>query len=314
MTLVTTAMVLSISVASADKPTKKKSPSVSSRVVSTSFADLPRADIPPMLEDAKAPREIKAGQPSSSDVVITAGSPTDQSKIKKAQSDRSPGADYSAGFSVKLSVSSGVISAHRNGQGYNASSMLWTMCGVGRSVYNARPIAVRWETAKVTKGSLELTITDAWYDPHSCIVSEVKNTVLHPKVMATVNDTSAVWALRSGAEEITVLMPWSSLTSVDGGTSSPKVEVGLLTRVVLPAKRGSSAAVAVSYANDYSFRQWSTVVASGGLASVTSAIQAASLSIDVVQTISDPAPSITTRVQGETNDIRGDAFFERLNA
>jgi hypothetical protein len=305
-------VVLSAAEASADRPQKKaRDARPTTRIVSASFADLPREDLPAMLDDAKAPAEVKQGQPDLADLKLLAATPSDQGKVKKRKTERRSPSDTSEGFSVKLELTSGLISARRKNNGYGQTSRLWTTCGVSRSGYNSRPFAIRWEVAKVSKTALELSVSDGWYDPHTCEISEVRRTVLHPRVIATVNDAPAVWALRSTQEEITVLLPWTSLMSVDGGVTAPKIDVGLLTRVSLPAKRGTAGSLAASYANDYSFRQWNQAVATGGLAGATAALQTASLAVDVVQTVSDATPSITVRVSGENADIRGDAFFER---
>lgn len=305
-------IVFSAADSSAERaPKKARIAKPTARIVSASFADLPREELPPALDDNKAPAEVKQGQPDLADIKLLAATPSDQGKVKKRRTERRPPSDSSEGFSVKLEVNSGLVSARRTNSGYGQTNRLWTICGVSRSGYNSRPFAIRWEVAKLGKTSLELTVSDGWYDPHTCEISEVRRTVLHPRTIATVSEAPAVWALRSSAEEITLLLPWTSLMSVDGGVTTPKIDIGLLTRVSLPAKRGTAGSLAASYANDHSFRLWNQSVAGGALAGATSALQTASLAIDVVQTVSDTTPSITVRVSGENADVRGDTFFER---
>jgi hypothetical protein len=260
-------------------------------VTQISLSELPTEVMPPPLDDAKKPSLSFADAPEVADLKVVPQNAADAIRWKTRS-----GNDW---LSVRLEPGLGsgwaTVGFTQNTQ-FTQRNVAANCSASTQHQYYTQPKGVRWERLTVAdSGVATLEINDGWFDPRSCKVKVEKRTVLHPKTVVTREGVPLLWAVR-GEDEITLLFPPDATVVTDSAAPHAPSTHGALTRVTLSVKRGVSA-MALAEINPSvltTFLQ-GLLGKPGAAGSVPSISTSTALGVDVMQTVSDPEPTILIR-------------------
>jgi hypothetical protein len=160
--------------------------------------------------------------------------------------------------------------------------------------------AVRWETLQVAPdGSAKLQIQDLWFDSESCSVSSGSKTEVSFKAVAWDGAKPWLFAMKDD-KSVTFLMPRANDVSADAMVGPATTVRGGFTRVTLPIGRWGSSSLVANLATlelklPTTVPVASTKTQAAALPPTESSDQPVEVAVEIVQTMSEKAPTLLVR-------------------
>lgn len=266
-----------------------------STVTPLQFADLPRASLPPLLDNNKKPRALPSDAPELPDLKLIPNNPADYTRWKTGK------ADSWLYARLELQGGRGLLNFVQNMGYQNSSNTLSVSCtNAPNAAYYQQAQALRWERFILdANDNPSLEVNDGWFDPRTCKPHLEKRTSIQLKTVLQRDGKPLAFASRS-EDEMTLYFPPETSIAADNGAaiagSVPLVTRGALWRVTIPVRKGlATGALAEIRSNQ--IPTW-LAQARGKVPEAPKAYEpyrAQQVGVDVIQTVSDAAPTILLR-------------------
>ncbi|MFO0660987.1 MAG: hypothetical protein U0165_14320 [Polyangiaceae bacterium] len=278
-----------------------------SRVTAFGVSDFPQATLPKMPadhhNDASFARALEPGHDDPPEISLLDTSHTLKRWRSSARTKKLSSSFDS--LSVQLRGNNAYVTTQAESMPPNWYYAQYGQAVGTASVYCAngdhatmRLSPVRSEQVSAASGGLELAVRDYWLDSYNCELTLDRLSKVHAKEIATAAGKPVMWAFRSAVDELTVMFPWTTGVTVDTSVGQAELSVGALYQLRMPIRPGATSSMLVGFSDYSMFNAWQASIGQK-LGLQVADLQHVTIGVDIVQSVSDAAPSITVRVNGD---------------
>jgi hypothetical protein len=298
--LIAVALATPATIAFADDEPEPKPP----EVVLVDFAAIPTGALPPLPAETDAPMSAPQARVTELKVEPIADKvPTKHARKKHLRGKKKQGARVVPPRAVEVRPAVpalGLLYAPSDDASeVDGDSSQRMVCG---NPNGAAPL--RWEKLAIDAGGhAELEIQDIWLDSRSCSLWPGSASVINVAPIAWHDGKPWLYAFR-GDTSITFVMPRSDEMTAETMVGAPVTIRGAFTRVTMPLGRWGSGTILAALPS-FSLDVPTPKNAKKPSAPAEAASGPVELTVELVQTMSEPRPTLLVRTQGAvaSNDL-----------